>query len=232
MTGQTKVPETRRLYQQTADQIRLLIQSGQFPPGSRLPAERDLAQQLGVSRPSLREALIALEIDGSIEIRMGSGIYVNAEEREEQSSQNKQTRSLGDSPTELMQARAMLEGAVIIQAAAAMTAQTLAQLRQTLDEMRAEISAGRKPLEQDRLFHLRIAAQVGNSVIVRMVEELFDARHSPIAERLRARFEDRDAWRTALEEHEAILVALEARNPLAAHAAMHTHLLASSQRWV
>ena len=70
--------ETRRLYQQIADRVRELIQLGQYPVGSRLPPERDLATQLGVSRPSLREALIALEIEGSVEIRMGSGIYVCA----------------------------------------------------------------------------------------------------------------------------------------------------------
>lgn len=226
MSGLTKLPETKRLYQQTADQIRQLIQSGQFSPGSRLPAERDLAQQLGVSRPSLREALIALEIDGSIEIRMGSGIYVNADAREP-----RQTRLLGESPTELIQARALLESAIIIQATPAMTDQVLMQLRQMLDDMRAEITAGRKPLEQDRQFHLTIAAQAGNTVMVRMVEQLYDERHSPLSDRLRARFEDRDAWSAALIEHEAILTALDARNPLAAYAAMHTHLTASSQRW-
>jgi len=68
--------EVRRLYQDVADRIRALIRDGQFPAASRLPAERDLAQQLNVSRPSLREALIALEIDGTVEIRMGSGVYV------------------------------------------------------------------------------------------------------------------------------------------------------------
>ena len=62
MNGPIKAAEPRRLYQQIADQIRTLIQGGHFPPGARLPAERDLAQQLGVSRPSLREELIALEI--------------------------------------------------------------------------------------------------------------------------------------------------------------------------
>jgi len=57
--------EPRRLYQQIADRVRLLIREGHFPAGSRLPAERELAHQLGVSRPSLREALIALEIAGN-----------------------------------------------------------------------------------------------------------------------------------------------------------------------
>src|SRR5512135_2735803 len=68
--------EPRRLYRQIADQIRGLIKSGEFPAGSRLPPERDLAKQLGVSRPSVREALIALEVQGLVEVRIGSGIYV------------------------------------------------------------------------------------------------------------------------------------------------------------
>ena len=72
--------EPRRLYRQIADQIRALIKSGEFPAGSRLPPERDLARQLGVSRPSVREALIALEVEGMVEVRIGSGIYVLAGE--------------------------------------------------------------------------------------------------------------------------------------------------------
>src|SRR6187397_828788 len=68
--------EPRRLYRQIADQIRALIRSGEFVAGSRLPPERDLAKQLGVSRPSVREALIALEVEGLVDVRIGSGIYV------------------------------------------------------------------------------------------------------------------------------------------------------------
>src|SRR6478752_10769153 len=68
--------ETRRLYRQIADQIRALIKRGEFVAGSRLPPERDLAKQLGVSRPSVREALIALEVEGLADVRIGSGIYV------------------------------------------------------------------------------------------------------------------------------------------------------------
>ncbi len=68
--------EPRRLYRQIADQIRTLIRAREFPAGTRLPPERDLARQLGVSRPSVREALIALEVEGLVEVRIGSGIYV------------------------------------------------------------------------------------------------------------------------------------------------------------
>ena len=65
--------EPRRLYRRIADQLRSLIEHGEYAVGTRLPPERDLAAQLGVSRPSVREALIALEVEGLVEVRMGSG---------------------------------------------------------------------------------------------------------------------------------------------------------------
>lgn len=228
MNGQAKIAEPRRLYQQIADQIRELIDMGEFLPGTRLPAERELAQKLGVSRPSLREALIALEIDNTVEIRMGSGVYVSAEALQT----THHTKSLGDSPSELMQARGALEGATIVLAASRMTDETIATLRQILNTMQREIEAGRKPLDQDRLFHVTIAEQSGNSVLARLVANLFDERHSPISAQLRVKFEDRDTWTRALQEHEAILTALELKDPLLAQAAMHTHLEGSKRRWV
>src|SRR5215211_1553365 len=71
-----QIVEPQRLYRQIAGQLRTLMTAGEFKPGSRLPAERELAQQLGVSRPSVREALIALEVEGWVEVRTGSGVYV------------------------------------------------------------------------------------------------------------------------------------------------------------
>lgn len=228
MNGPIKAAEPRRLYQQIADQIRALIHGGHFTPGARLPAERDLAQQLGVSRPSLREALIALEIEGSVEIRMGSGIYITAEAER----RPRQTGSMGESPLELMQARAAIEGTVITLAAARITPEALQSLRQTMDAIRSEIEEGRKPLDQDRLFHLTIAGQSGNSVLARIVGDLFDERHSPISAQIRARFESPDTWGFALAEHEAIYAALEAKDPLQAQATMHAHLEESKRRWM
>ncbi len=228
MNGPIKTAEPRRLYQQIADQIRTLIQGGHFAPGARLPAERDLAQQLGVSRPSLREALIALEIEGSVEIRMGSGIYITAEPER----RPWQTSSMGESPVELMEARAAVEGTVALTAAARITAEGLKTLRDTLDAMHVEIAAGRKPLDQDRLFHLTIALESGNSVLAHIVGDLFDERHSPLSSQIRARFETPDTWQNALGEHEAIYAALQAHDPLLAQAMMHAHLEESKRRWM
>jgi GntR family transcriptional repressor for pyruvate dehydrogenase complex len=228
MLGQLKQVDNRRLYQQIADQIRTLIQDGNFPVGTRLPPERDLAHQLGVSRPSVREALIALEVQGSVEVRMGAGVYVSSPVE----AAPQATAAMGESPTELMQARSALEGIVVSLACARVTAETLTALRRSLDEMRSAIVQNRSPLQYDREFHLLIAAMTGNSVLERMVRELFDERHSPISAQLRARSESAQTWNDALHEHEAIIGALENRDVLNAQTAMRMHLNASQNRWV
>ncbi len=197
-------------------------------PGTRLPAERELALQLGVSRPSLREALIALEIDGQVDIRGGSGVYVCAPP----AGSGGATSALGDSPAELMQARVVLEGAVIALAAARVTSEGLRRVGDALAAMREDQARGRKPVDADRRFHLSIAEMAGNAVLVDMVGALFDGRHDPIAARMSGEVESsRQAWQVALDEHEAIYRALESRNPHAAAAALCSHLLASHGRW-
>lgn len=223
-----KTGEPRRLYQQVADQIRHLIQAKEYGVGTRLPSERDLAQELGVSRPSLREALIALEIEGTVEIRGGSGVYISAE----RFPNFEATRPMGESPSELMQARAVIEGTAVLMAVSRMTSQTIDFLHETQDLMAQEIAAGRSPLAYDRQFHLSIAAESGNSVLERIITELFDERHNPIAEKLQDRFDTSDTWRLALLEHQAILGALESRDPLQAQAEMRIHIEASRRRWI
>ncbi|MGU3400499.1 FadR/GntR family transcriptional regulator [Brucellaceae bacterium D45D] len=227
MTDMPVIAEPRRLYQQIADRVRALIEDGQFPAGSRLPAERELAQQLGVSRPSLREALIALEIAGNVEIRMGSGIYVNARQDKRALSQ-----AIGESPLEIMQARQLVEGSVVVMACARMTPERLGELRTTLDAMRENVSSDRAAMELDRQFHLLLAGHAGNSVLVKVIRDLFDERHSPLTAQIRTRFENNDTWSLALAEHEIIYLALEARDPMQAQVAMQMHLERSRQRWM
>lgn len=71
--------ENPRIYRQIADQLKRLIENNEFPPGSRLPSERDLAQQLQVSRASVREALIALEVIGLVDVKVGNGVIVRSQ---------------------------------------------------------------------------------------------------------------------------------------------------------
>ncbi|RKR37744.1 FadR/GntR family transcriptional regulator [Paraburkholderia sp. BL17N1] len=223
-----KQTEPKRLYQLVADQIRGLIHGGDFPPGSRLPAERELSQQLGVSRPSLREALIALEIGGSVETRMGSGVYVRETANESEGS----LAVLGESPTEIMQARAVIEGSLVVLASTRLTAASLDRLRRSVDAMHRLASAGKSPLEPDRQFHLIIAEAAGNTVLSRYVADLFDARRDPIGARISELAENTTTWMAAVEEHERVLHALQAGDPLAAQAAMRSHLKSSEERWV
>lgn len=228
MLDPIKQVDNRRLYQQIADQIRAFIDKGNYTAGMRLPPERDLAQQLGVSRPSVREALIALEIEGSVEVRMGAGVYVcNMAQRKPQA-----LAGMGESPMELMQARAAIEGTVILLACARATPEALASLRQALDNMLTAIAENRSPLPHDRQFHQTLAAMAGNTVLERLVCELFDERHSPIASRMSEHSESGQTWASALKEHEAILRALENRDALAAQTTVRQHLQASEQRWV
>ena len=220
--------DSRRQYQLVADRVRALIENEGVAVGARLPAERELALKLGVSRPSLREALIALEIDGRVEIRGGSGVYVCATPV----GGDPATSSLGESPAELMQARVVLESSIVTLAAARVSKAALQRVGDALEAMREDHASGRKPVESDRRFHLSIAEMAGNSVLVSIVGTLFDGRHSPIASRMSGQVESRSTWQAALAEHEAIYRALEARNPQAASAAMCSHLLASHGRWV
>jgi GntR family transcriptional regulator, transcriptional repressor for pyruvate dehydrogenase complex len=229
MAYQFKPVESRRLYQQIADQIRDLIDRGGFEAGTRLPPERDLAQQLGVSRPSLREALIALDVEGRVEVRSGSGVFVSTVAPD---PAPKRTEAWGDSPSQLMEARSVIEGEVVILACARITEELLARLRELLASMAAEIESRRARVDLDRQFHLTLAEMTGNAVLTRLVGELFDERHSPISAKLSSRFESTRTWKVALKEHEAILKAVEARDPIAAQAAMRAHLNASAVRWV
>lgn len=227
MPSNVKQADPRRLYQQVADQIRTVIEQGGFAPGTRLPPERELALQIGVSRASLREALIALEIEGRVEIRMGSGIYVCAPP-----DGQPELLALGESPTELMQARSVLEGSIITLAVARATKQGLEQVKACLDAMRQDVRRGQSPVEADRRFHVAIAEMTGNTVLARMVGELFDERHGLISSRMSRRAENARTWEVALREHEAIYRALEARDPQEAATAMFGHLAASRERWI
>jgi len=215
----------RRLYRQIADQLRSLIEHGEFPVASRLPAERELALRLGVSRPSVREALIALEIEGRVEVRMGSGIYVR------QGHAGPVHRITAEAPLETIRARQLIEGELAATAARQMKKSQLAGLHAAIATMEEEAAQGRPPTSGDRLFHTRIAEASDNSVLLRIVAELYDERHNPLFEQLGSHFETATSWAAAIAEHRAVVDAIASRSAPAARAAMARHLGNSHDRF-
>lgn len=222
--------ETRRLYRQIADQLREAIERGEFPAGTRLPPERDLAAQLGVSRPSVREALIALEVEGRVEVRMGSGIYVREPDPDPVTA--RAALHEAESPLETIRARQLIEGELAAYAALHMKRAQLAGLREAITLMEDEARSGHTPTGGDRLFHTRIAAACDNSVLLRIVGELFDERHNPLFEQLGSHFENPRSWAIAIAEHHAVIEAIAHQSPQAAREAMALHLANSHERFM
>ena len=210
--------EPRRLYRQIADQIGRLIASGEFPPGARLPAERELASSLGVSRASVREAIISLEISGLVEVRVGTGIFVTASV-----VPSADERDAGPGPFELLQARKMVEGEIAALAASKASAQDLEALRQSLARMEAHVDDFGIREASDREFHLAVAKATGNSSLELVVEGLWDQR-AELWGRMQRHFHTPELARKTIRDHSAILEAIAARDPEAARAAMHRHL--------
>lgn len=221
--------EPRRLYRQIADQLRQLIDAGEFAVGERLPSERDLADQLKISRPTVREALIALEVEGRVRIRVGSGIYVT--EPNGESSGHRGLASTTEGPFELLRAREIIESAIASEAASLARPADIVEIDQALARMEEGSHPSRATLALDRAFHVAVAEIVGNAVLTRLVGELFDKRINPYFEKLSSYFENEASWRTAFAEHRAVRDAIVAGDPEAAHAAMRRHLRQSQIRF-
>jgi DNA-binding FadR family transcriptional regulator len=211
---------SQRLYQQVADSLRKQIQSGAMPPGSRLPSEKTLAQQLGVSRPTVREAMIALEIAGLVEIRTGSGSYVR--QRDAIATPSIDT---GPGPIELLHARILIEGEIAAEAAQRATSEDLAAIAATIKEMESMIARGEHSRSADQNFHVAIARASGNDVLASIVGELWAGMFSPLFHQFSERTRLVRRQDAALEEHRAIFAALRTHDALGARAAMRHHLM-------
>ena len=223
----------QRLYRQIAEQVRQLMASGEFALGSRLPAERDLALQLGVSRPSVREALIALEVEGMIEVRTGSGIYV---QRIEPPSKSTATETDANTPAdwgplEVMSARLLVEAEVAALAATHAQKSDLKAIKAGLQQMKLEAARDQVPREGDEAFHEAIAQACGNSVLLDTVQRYWQARNGPLFERLGDYFEHPESWQAAIGEHQQVLLAIEAHDASAARKAMQKHLRQAYKRY-
>ena len=228
--------EPQRLYRQIAEQLRTLISAGEWAVGARLPAERDLARQLGVSRPSVREALIAMEVEGWVEVRTGSGVYVLDRSKAPSHDSHGNGRAAEISPDEwgpleLIRARRVVEGEVAAMAATQAKRKHIDAMEKALASMKNDADRGVLPLEGDRAFHTAIVESCGNVVLIETIQRFWDSRRGPLFERLGGHFETVDSWRSAISEHQAIFDAVRNRNPDAARVAMHAHMDQSHKRF-
>lgn len=209
-----------RLYQAVARRLIGSIASGRYAVGQRLPAERELAAEFSVSRPTVREAIIALEVQGLVEVRVGSGVYVK------RSPKARDEPGAGVGAFELTEARLLFEGEAAALAATVMSDGELDRLDALVAQIEEENRRGMNGELPDREFHMAIARGTGNEAVVRTIESLWNLRSSsPECAVLFARARSGGS-KPVVEEHSAIVAALRSREPARARAAMRAHLSA------
>ena len=165
--------DTRKLYRQVADSIMSAIKSGDFKPGGRLPSERDLAASFKVSRPTIREAMIALEIRGLVESRHGSGIYITEHPPAQIGADD-----LDIGAFELTEARRLFEGEAAALAATTITDEQLVEIEAIIADMVKENNRKQTGEMADRRFHVAIA----RATILRRKQRAVVAVAAPVHE--------------------------------------------------
>jgi DNA-binding FadR family transcriptional regulator len=218
-----QVVESQRLYQQVAEQLGGLIDRGEFREGDRLPPERELSKKLGVSRPVVREAMIALEIAGLVEVRGGAGAFV----KNARLGADRALASLpdqGPSPFDLIAARKLLEGEIAFMAATAIQPEDLQALEQSIALMRRDIAAGRDSRPADRIFHVRLAEATRNAVLAHLVDGMWTHMLAPIFDALNRHTNLSGNDPMTVDDHAVIVAALARHDAEAARRAMRAHL--------
>lgn len=221
--------EPRRLYRQIADQLSRLIDAGEYRPGERLPPERTLAETLKVSRPSVREALIALEVEGRVEIRGGSGIYV-VDRPAALRSAAASAAAIEPGPFELIEARLVIEPEIASLAARHASPDLVARLTEATDAMERD-GQTEDGLASDRRFHALLADGAENAALVLVMNTLWESRIGPLYVQLERHFQAPDVWSRAIGEHREIIAAVAAGDAREARAAMTRHLKTARDRF-
>lgn len=211
------------------EKIKAMIVSGELRPGSKLPKEADLAERLGLSRSSLREAVKALTLIRVLDVRQGDGTYVTSLEP------HLLLDALGfvvdfhqdDTVLAFLEVRRILEPAAAAMAARAMSDDDIAALRRVLDSLSDDASLDGL-IENDLEFHRRIAAGSGNPVLCSLIEGL----SGPTARaRIWRGLTEEGAVERTRQQHRAILDAIVDRNPDLAHAWATVHV-AGVEKWL
>ena len=207
----------KRLYHSVADKIIELIDSESLKPGSRLPGERDLAEKFGVSRVSIRQAEIALQAQGRLEIKVGSGAYVT----ETTTPNANQTPIVG--PFELTEARALIEAEAAALAASIISDEMITDLENYLAIMSGKKKSDISEDEADEAFHITIATATNNHAIIYIIKELWQMRRE--AAEVQSIYRNVCDQDNSSREHEhfVILEALKRHDSSGARLAMRAH---------
>jgi len=199
-----------------AEQIVDAIQREDYPVGSKLPSEFELAELMGVSRPSIREALSALQAMSIIESRPGSGNYVL---RKPSSSDESDTVHLIESEAgclEVMEARGVLEPPIVALVARKASAEVLARLKGFIDEMREQAAQDNFDayFEADKKFHLELADAAGNALVKSALTPLLDTMDQRVYREFTRHYylKNVDDLQNVVDLHNEILCAIEANN--------------------
>jgi len=237
--------ENPRIYRQIADQLKTLIDNKEFPPGSRLPSERELASQLQVSRASVREALIALEVIGLVDVKVGNGVIVcdssagrlpPSQEPVMALAGRNQWADVDDElnieldftaelpPFSLLQTRRLIEPETAALAARHASDEQLAAIRQAYEQNCRDNRQGSATHPGDRLFHIRIAEASSNPTYAFIIAHLLGHRYGTMFRSLQLHYTTQDMPHRSEVEHLAILNAIEARDARGAKKAMKEHL--------
>ncbi|CUU25102.1 FCD domain-containing protein [Duffyella gerundensis] len=218
------MPQEKKQYQEIGQHLRQQIIDGMYAVGSRLPTERAIAETWGVSRTIVREALLMLELEGTVDIRQSSGVYVmripSATSDEEEAFFRSDV-----GPFEMLQARQLLESNIAAFAARMATKADIENLRRTLEQEQRAIAMNDSSQDNDKLFHLLLAGATQNQMLLDTVTSVW--RHhenNPLWQQLRAHIETRSYRLKWLSEHQTILAALRRRDVMGSWQAMWQHL--------
>jgi len=210
-----------RLYEQVAEQITQWIADNGLAPGDRLPPERELATRLGVSRATLSQALVALEVIGVVSVRHGDGTVISGDPTPPRHARIVDAiRAHADRLPEIIETRDALETKIAALAAERRTEDDLARIDDALAAMEADIEAGGRGVEGDERFHGAVTAAAHSLLLARLMDEIGDLIRETRIESLG----QPDRPRNSLAGHRAVAEAIRAGDPAAAATAMHEHV--------
>lgn len=212
---------------EVARQLVTLLTAGDLAPGSRLPAERVLAERLGVGRSAVREALAALEILGIVQVRPGSGTYLRGGTSDLLPTTLSWGLMLASNRTrELLEIRSSLERSAAILAAQRASEDQLDELGAYLDRQEETLDDPEAFIDADVRFHVLLARAAGNDVLADLLQSL----RSMLSVWVQRRVHTREATEAAYREHRAIYEALRTGDVAATQQAMDDHMATASAR--